>query len=47
MKTFGISYKDLMNEPAHVVNTNLNILSLEAEEQERKDKLEKLKSKHG
>lgn len=36
-----------MEEPAHIVNGNLLIMSLESKEQKEQERLEQLRSKHG
>ena len=45
MKTFHCTYEQMMNEPYEVIQANLMIMSLEAEEQDKQDKMERLKSK--
>jgi hypothetical protein len=45
MKTFHCTYEQMMNEPYEVVKNNMMILSLEADEQDRQDRLSKLKNK--
>jgi hypothetical protein len=45
MKTFHCTYEEMMNEPYEVIQTNLMIMSIEAEEQDKQDKMERLKAK--
>jgi hypothetical protein len=45
MKTFHCTYEEMMNDPYEVIQTNLMIMSIEAEEQDKQDKMERLKAK--
>ena len=45
MKTFHCTYEQMMNDPYEVIQTNLIIMSIEAEEQDKQDKMERLKAK--
>lgn len=45
MKTFHCTYEEMMNEPYEVIQANMTIMSLEAEEQDKQEKMDRLKNK--
>lgn len=45
MEKFHCTYEQMMNEPNEVIQTNMMIMSLEAEEEIRQQKMQKLKSR--
>jgi hypothetical protein len=45
MERFHCTYEQMMNEPNEVIQTNLMIMSLEAEEEIKQQKMQKLKSR--
>jgi hypothetical protein len=45
MEKFHCTYEQMMNEPYEIIQTNLMIMSLEAEEENRQQKMQKLKSR--
>lgn len=47
MEKFHITYNQLLEEPAHIVTGNLLIMSLEVKEEQERQRMEKLKAKHG
>lgn len=45
MEKFHVTYEQMMSDPDEVVKTNLMIMSLEAEEELRQQKMQQLKSR--
>jgi len=49
MKRFHCTYQEMLNEPEELIKNNLLIMTLEAEQKIKEQKMERLKSKmsHG